>query len=209
MVSRHALHPKLSAIPRAYNYPVRPGTWLVDLAGSFPNAQFTGTDISTSLFPHTPPSNIAFLEQDISKPWPMDLLNKYDLVHQRLVLLHHGPNLTNIINGLCELVKPGGWIQLVEGDINDHTQVGPAGTQFLTVVSEFVSTLGGSGDFLDRIPDLLDKNGFDRVQVRHFTTRLGALNEDETARNVQAEMHRGPPTMIGGMLKGELCFSPR
>ena len=178
------------------------GTWLVDIAHTFPKAILTGTDISTSFFPASPSPSLTFFEQDISKPWPQDQKGKYGLVHQRLVLLAHGPNLARIMAGLGSLIKPGGWIQLIEMDLNERSGLGPAGVQFLTLLTEFIGVMGGQTDFLDVIPKLLEENGFEHVAVKHYSTKVGAKNEDEGARQIQAEMHRGPPTMIGGMLKG-------
>lgn len=52
--------------------------------------------------------------QDINKPWPESWNNTFDFVHQTLVLFQAGAKQRDAINSLAKLVKPGGYIELME-----------------------------------------------------------------------------------------------
>ena len=64
------------------------GIWAIGVAISHPHAPVDGIDICNAMFPfddHQPP-NLQLSCQDMKAPFPTDLLEKYDLVHVRLVV---------------------------------------------------------------------------------------------------------------------------
>ncbi|PWY96546.1 hypothetical protein BO94DRAFT_619655 [Aspergillus sclerotioniger CBS 115572] len=97
------------------------GTWLRSLAELYPNQTWSlhGVDIGSALFP--PPSaeepSIDLREMDIRKPVPEHLqwVEKFDIIHQRLLIWGlKSPEWPQTLSNLCSLLKPGGWMQLVE-----------------------------------------------------------------------------------------------
>jgi gliotoxin biosynthesis N-methyltransferase len=60
---------------------------------------------------------VSFRKQSIFDPWPADWTGTFDLVHQRLILnALDGKASQSVVESLFALVKPGGWIQLLEID---------------------------------------------------------------------------------------------
>lgn len=52
---------------------------------------------------------------------PEEWKNNFDLVNQRLVLNHFKPeDIKKVVRQLFNCVKPGGWIQLVEYNVDTH-----------------------------------------------------------------------------------------
>lgn len=78
------------------------------------SATLIGTDIGEDRFPDPPRPGITMQVQDINKPWPESWNNTFDFVHQTLVLFQAGAKQRDAINSLAKLVKPGGYIELME-----------------------------------------------------------------------------------------------
>ncbi|KAJ4391002.1 hypothetical protein N0V93_004601 [Gnomoniopsis smithogilvyi] len=99
------------------------GRWLRELRklqGS--NHEYVGTDITTSfLTSDLPDDNIIYRAWDITKQWPQELLPGFDVVHQRFVLgAIRKAELHRTVSNLTHLVRPGGWIELLESDVRQE-----------------------------------------------------------------------------------------
>src|SRR5438105_3833067 len=98
------------------------GTWLLDLPGLYPQYEWSlhGVDIGSALFPPNtgPYASLDLHELDARAPPPPGLgwESTFDLVHQRLLIWgfqkHEWPS---VLKNYLSLLRPGGWIQLVEG----------------------------------------------------------------------------------------------
>jgi hypothetical protein len=110
------------------------GRWLKDLQREQGTRhEYIGTDITESFFPSHPPQSgdsqpekendvdaITYKTQDITKAWPQDWADSFDVVHQRFVLgAVRIEQLENAVANLIGLVKSGGWIQLMESDVSE------------------------------------------------------------------------------------------
>ncbi|CAG8689867.1 1411_t:CDS:2, partial [Gigaspora margarita] len=100
-------------------------SWVFDMATTFPSANFTGVDIS----PHQPfqikPFNVTFVTANVMDGLPFQN-NSFDFIHQRLLFSSYKTSQWNfVINELVRILKPGGYLELVELDpmVKD---VGPA-----------------------------------------------------------------------------------
>ncbi|KAL1599500.1 hypothetical protein SLS60_007303 [Paraconiothyrium brasiliense] len=96
------------------------GYWLVDLAHSLhPQARLVGTDIASQYFLKADkPANIELHLHNIFEAWPNEYINAFDLVHQRFVLpVCNDAQSLDSIQKLFTCVKPGGYIQLHDGDM--------------------------------------------------------------------------------------------
>lgn len=97
------------------------GTWLHDLSKLLPayNWNLHGVDIHEDIFPSP---ERAFVPLDLRKhdintefPATWNWQNSFDIVHQRLLIWGiKTENWPAAIQRLLRLVKPGGWIELVE-----------------------------------------------------------------------------------------------
>jgi len=96
------------------------GVWLVEVGEQYPNATLVGADNNPAHFTQIKklPPNLSFKTQSIFDPWPAEDKEAYDLVHQRCILALFSPAQGQAaIEGLYSLVKPGGYIQIIEGDL--------------------------------------------------------------------------------------------
>lgn len=96
------------------------GLWMLDVSESYPNAQFVGTDIIGKHFEQLEnlPASITFRILSVMDEWPEMDKNAYDLVHQRYCLaMFSAEKDKKIIKALFDLVKPGGYIQLVDANL--------------------------------------------------------------------------------------------
>jgi hypothetical protein len=113
--------------------------WLREVAETFPKScEFYGFDISTAQFPLVTslPGNVHFEQHNMLNPWPISLLQTFDLVHIRFVTVALATeewevavkNLIRLLSmlGLFEnyrhhlmllLIEPGGYLQWADTNI--------------------------------------------------------------------------------------------
>lgn len=157
------------------------GHWLSDLAASLPQSHdiaLIGTDVATARFSQASESSkITFTSQSIIKPWPSEWHNSFDLVHQRLVLGACGAfSHKEAIMNLAELVKPGGWIQMIEPDQVCGVNDGPAMHDFIVLVAWVFVSMGGTISYTAHIKEWLEDVGLTDVQERGIPLFLGAAS---------------------------------
>ncbi|KAL9549034.1 hypothetical protein MBANPS3_005398 [Mucor bainieri] len=149
-----------------------PAGWLFDMAEDFPNSQFHGIDI-TSTFPHdTKPSNCEFTIANITEkiPYPD---NYFDYIHQRLLIL----GLTNAnwdfaLKELLRVLKPGGYIELHEPDLQDLNNMGPLLKQLQYTMSNMLQTRGMPPKISNELQDRAAKAGFVDAQLQITPLKL-------------------------------------
>ncbi|KAJ4351511.1 uncharacterized protein N0V89_006854 [Didymosphaeria variabile] len=121
------------------------GVWLRDLQASIgPQHTFIGTDVEASYFPTNPPSNTSYHAQDATKPWPKDWSGKFDLVHQRFAIAVEGSESDTrlLVQRLIDMVKPGGWIQLVDLQEWISDTDGPAWQDYCICLRDMINAKG-------------------------------------------------------------------
>lgn len=159
------------------------GIWIRDVRQATGNASNTwvGTDIEESYFPTTPPSDTSYYRQSMTEPWPVDWRGSFDLVHSRMALPGVGLHpLGDVVRNLVALVKPGGWIQLVEMNWN-----GWEGGQKLGLLHDAMKQLLAmvtSGQGVDmglRVTAMLEDAGMTNLQHKIVSVPLGAKAKDE------------------------------
>ncbi|KAL4925544.1 class I SAM-dependent methyltransferase [Aspergillus undulatus] len=100
------------------------GVWLDEVSQVLDNNKnsqqhyYHGFDISSAQFPEElPMTDLHFSVQDITSPFPQEHLNKYDLVHVRLLIaaLEESEYKTALTN-ISAILKPGGYLQWEEID---------------------------------------------------------------------------------------------
>ena len=160
--------------------------WIRDLQSSIPlgsDATFIGTDLNAHYFPKEHGANTTYQVQDINQPWPTEWRNSFDLVHQRLVLAGAGLAQSTAIMHLGELVKPGGWMQLIEGENVPDPRDGPAMHHFIAIMKDVFRAMAVDGSFARHLYGWVQAAGFSEVQERVVDCYMGATNKDaELAR---------------------------
>lgn len=88
--------------------------------------------------------------------------------------------LQSTVKGLVDLVKPGGYIQLVEMDW-DEWNAGPAGEEFMTACRDlFTMVTGGQAiDMLPKLIPMLKELGLEDIQYKKFPINFGALASEK------------------------------
>ncbi|KAI0110942.1 hypothetical protein GGR51DRAFT_510583 [Nemania sp. FL0031] len=154
------------------------GTWLRDFAGSVATVQHKlyGTDLNPTEFPSDDPPGTVYQEQDVRKPWPKDWEGQFDLVHQRLVLVAAGPKQKEALLSLAGLVKPGGWIQVIEATNKLQKGCGPNMIAFVDLMNAIFASMGGDLDLAEHMPEWLKEAGFVDIDFVDIQTKMGATN---------------------------------
>jgi gliotoxin biosynthesis N-methyltransferase len=153
--------------------------WVRDFQSSLPATPahtFVGIDIDPSKFPQDPPAGTSYQVQDINKPWPEDWKNSFDFVHQRLAMVGAGPNGQGALKNLSELVKPGGWIQLIEAENVPEESDGPAMHDFVQVMKDIFVFVGAGLKLSHQMAEWLKADGFADMEERVFVCQMGATN---------------------------------
>jgi SAM-dependent methyltransferase len=127
----YLLHPTVlkAASPQCRIADIGAGScaWLLELATSLPESlQLDAFDISAEQFPvaSTLPSNISLHTADVKLPFPVELHEKYDIIHLRLLVCALEKDDWELVTRNClKLLKPGGIIQWDEGDHFNSKQV--------------------------------------------------------------------------------------
>lgn len=150
-----------------------------------------GTDIVPSFFPKPEerPQGVEFRVQSITSPWPETDKNSFDLVHQRLGLFGTGENLSKAVTGLVGLVKPGGWIQIVDADLTgpEADSDSPMAPAVRLIKMLLGKSLDDSDAYGANLKNLLEGEGLVAVEERVLGVRFGALNTNHTLAQKSTE----------------------
>ncbi|CAG8958460.1 hypothetical protein HYFRA_00009774 [Hymenoscyphus fraxineus] len=130
---KRAMSGELVRVPLSKTQPIRildsatgDGFWMLDVSKQYPLASFVGTDLFPNHFKQLKnlPASISFKAQNVLSDWPDEDSNAYDLVHQRHCIGQFSPEkAAAVIKRLFSLVKPGGYLQIVEAS-NTHFDAG-------------------------------------------------------------------------------------
>ncbi|KAI0146900.1 hypothetical protein GGR57DRAFT_494179 [Xylariaceae sp. FL1272] len=176
----------LSASPlRIIDSGTADGTWLRDLHASTAPVEHKlyGTDVSESEFPDDSALGIVYWIQDVKQPWPKDWEGQFDLVHQRLVLVAAGAEQKKATLAYAGLVKPGGWIQLIEATNELREGYGPNMRAFVQLMRAIFKHMGADVDLMQHLAGWLEEAGFTDIKSRDIEMKIGATNpEPDLAR---------------------------
>ena len=136
---------------------------------------YIGTDSVERMFPNNLPKSITLQVQRIDNPWPQNWSKSFDYVHQRLVLPGcESCSAATAVKNLCDLVKPGGWIELLE---QDHNCPNPGAFDKAEGMIREIFTVNGFGyDYPLRMKGWLEDAGMEDVRQEVFDVLVGALN---------------------------------
>lgn len=164
-----------------------------------------GYDTMQSFFPSTVPPHTTFAIHDIAQPWPTELQGTCDLVHQRFTIPGGTKDATpqQIVHNLCQLVKPGGWIELVEMDVTG-TVHGPAMRDAWAATGAFLTAAGAGTDYAKNMAGWLREEGFENVRDEHVDLDVGARIKDAEWATRSAKVLGEAFTGVVGACKSEL-----
>ncbi|KAI8811325.1 S-adenosyl-L-methionine-dependent methyltransferase [Cladochytrium replicatum] len=154
------------------------GIWLAEMERDFPNGQYWMVDLPVNMWPDTQFINnskrLKIVESSSLSQLPF-LDNCFDYVHEQAQLfITPESSWPPVISELTRVIKPGGYIDLVELDPHPSTFPTPLVANFLNV---HLGKMRAGGFFLrgaSRVEELLDATGqFTDVQVVRYTAPIG------------------------------------
>ncbi|KAI0899479.1 S-adenosyl-L-methionine-dependent methyltransferase [Annulohypoxylon nitens] len=165
------------------------GYWLSQFQAALKDpasATLIGTDLQDR-FPDPPRPGISMHIQDINAPWPEPWKQSFDFVHQTLVLFQAGTKQREAVSALGELVKPGGWIELMEPEYEKGDNVEVAYGQFHDMMQELWAMRGTKWDFAKGIEGLVKEAGFEEVVSTVLMVGMGPKHRDPEMREVSVQ----------------------
>lgn len=180
------------------------GYWLFDLRndiGTGHGHTFIGVDIDATRFPSKYPEDVTLQAQDTSAPWPSEWRDSFDLVHQRFGIMVTGKNPHDVLHLLLSLVKPGGWIQIVEPNYVAGDGDPLSNQQYLYLVREVIARQGNA-HVLPQLRNWIEEAGFVNVKEDLVTTPMGAKISDPEFRELNVE---SMVTAIDGIVSRVKC----
>ncbi|KAI1871960.1 uncharacterized protein JN550_004163 [Neoarthrinium moseri] len=189
------------------------GYWLSQLQANLKDpgsCTLIGTDIQDRHLRALPPG-ISFQIQDILQPWPESWKSSFDLVHQTLVLTVAGPRQREAVNAVLELVKPGGWVELMEPDGEAGDDDGPAHQQFVAMMNEIGVWLGAPKGFSKDLEGYLLDAGFLDVKTVVLPGGTGPKLPDSGMReaSIQSAVISGKNVIATGKRKTPASYPQR
>ncbi|KAI7878174.1 S-adenosyl-L-methionine-dependent methyltransferase [Lichtheimia hyalospora FSU 10163] len=142
-----------------------PAAWTTEMAKDYPNSTFHGVDIAPRCST-VPPSNCHFHTKNLveEKPFPDESL---DYIHQRLLVLGLlEKNWDKVIAQHMQMLKPGGWIELVEVPFRVLKNGGPKATKIMNAVAKAGDDKGLNMDIPFQLEERLKKAGAVNIKMR-------------------------------------------
>ncbi|KAK4500132.1 hypothetical protein PRZ48_008318 [Zasmidium cellare] len=153
------------------------GRWLQDLAKSVAPTQhsYVGTDVADGAFPDHAPENFTFVKQSITDPWPDSWKGSFDIVHQRFTLAAAAKlGLLPVVRSLADLLKPSGWMQLIEPDTDAIPGNAASASQFIDMIEAIVAFSFGHARAFKDLDQVMKDAGLINVQRREVMVPWGA-----------------------------------
>ena len=181
------------------------GYWLVDLSSNMhTTSKLVGADIAPQHFiPRSElPDQVELINHDICHTWPASFHNHFDLVHQRFVLMAaNDTNTTKAIQNLVDCVRPGGWIQLHDGDM-DTIEEGDehrAMMKFREIARTGWQMLGFNLSPGPKLNEWLKERGLINLEERVLNVKCGKSSSDVGQGEKLVQMLLGHSTICPGL----------
>ncbi|CAG8440015.1 7232_t:CDS:2 [Dentiscutata heterogama] len=118
-----------------------PGVWTLDMATNFPEVHFTGVDFAPIQPNENNPENVTFIQTNALEGLPFED-NTFDYVFQRFLNVGYPRDKwVFIINELVRVLKPGGYLEMMEDDI----EPGNMGIMTNKLVTAMIDDLESNG----------------------------------------------------------------
>ncbi|KAF5229090.1 hypothetical protein FAUST_10642 [Fusarium austroamericanum] len=164
------------------------GTWAIDFADEYPNAEVIGTDISP-IQPDWIPPNLKFEIEDCTQEWTFQP-DFFDFVHMRYLYgsISDWPALFKEAYRAC---RPGGWVESHEASPRMESDDGSVTEG--SAMNEWGKFFIEGGRKLNRTFEIIDKDlqiqgmkeaGFVDVKVWDYKAPIGGWAKDDRCREV-------------------------
>ncbi|KAL3470654.1 S-adenosyl-L-methionine-dependent methyltransferase [Aspergillus californicus] len=166
------------------------GCWAIDVAEQNPDCEVIGVDIYPHMNPDDIPENLWLQVDDLNDTFTFSS-NYFDLVHSRL--LAAGINRSrwvSYIQDIKRVLKPGGWVQMVEiyfnvqsdnGSINEGHALRQWSLELMRSMEEIKDLRVGT-----RLKTLMVAAGFTEVDIKMIPLPLSPWSDNPTSRDIGA-----------------------
>ncbi|KAF2785901.1 hypothetical protein K505DRAFT_344265 [Melanomma pulvis-pyrius CBS 109.77] len=161
---------------------------------------FVGTNIANADLPREHPANFRYQTQDINKPWPAEFSSNFNLVHQRLVFGGY-TDTKAIVQNLSALVKPGGWIQLIEVEDKSSANDGPAVQNYIQLMRDTFGAIGARFGDINKAWVWLEEVGFEHLHEKLIEIKYGARIPNENLARKGVWMNKAIATPLSKFAK--------
>ncbi|KAG2175148.1 hypothetical protein INT44_007636, partial [Umbelopsis vinacea] len=149
------------------------GTWILEMANAYPNSHFTGIDVSSTWPTEIRPHNCNFVVGNIVHELPFEE-NSFDYIYMRLV----GMGVPNeqyptVLSHLYKVLKPGGWIELVEID-GDQVYRGKRTNVFWNAVLQYLEMRGFKEGIVKNLDEKVVDAGFVNIDGMRIRIPVGS-----------------------------------
>ncbi|KAL4751673.1 hypothetical protein BDW72DRAFT_88902 [Aspergillus terricola var. indicus] len=184
------IFPPIPRLRRVLDCGYGTGSWAIDVAEQNPDCEVIGIDIYPFMNPDDTPENLWLQVDDLNRPFTFPS-NHFDLVHSRL--LAAGINRSrwpSYIRDIKRVLKPGGWVQLVEiyfnvqsdnGSICENHALRQWSSQLMRSMEDIKDLRVGN-----RLKTLLMAEGFTEVDAKMIPLPLSAWSDNPTSRDIGA-----------------------
>lgn len=124
----------------------------------------------------------------MTKSWPESWNESFDFVHQRMALPAAGKaEVLGTLRAFVRLVKPGGWIQLVEPD--HSVSRGPAMSDFFRLLNDIFTFMGTGPNYAKQLKTWMQTDlGLVEVEERIFDIPIGHGSCNDTISSKSSKM---------------------
>ncbi|KAJ5172805.1 hypothetical protein N7492_005398 [Penicillium capsulatum] len=163
-------------------------SWAVDVAEQNPDCEVIGVDIAPHMSPDDVPENLWLQVDDLNRTFTFPT-NHFDLVHSRLLATGiHRARWPSYIRDIVRVLKPGGWVQMVEiyfnvqsdnGSITDDHALRKWSKQYLRSLEDRKELRIGS-----TLRNLFTSAGLKEVDTKMIPLPLSAWSPDPRMREI-------------------------
>jgi SAM-dependent methyltransferase len=164
-----------------------------------PTAQLVGADVMPSFLPKQDPSgSIRYVIQDICEPFASDLQAAFDLTLVRFVLAGSARvGIEAAVNHLVSSLKPGGWLQVLEMDVEDMSDCGPAVKDLFFILRSLFTKISMGPNWAPGLEAVFKDAGLENVSVQRIGFPAGKKMGNETdSRNSMEPFKITIPSLI-------------
>ncbi|CAO3633949.1 unnamed protein product [Cunninghamella blakesleeana] len=156
------------------------GSWILEMAVDFPNADFYGIDIA-DMYPTTiKPSNTYFQQHDILQGLPFEN-ETFDYVFMRqMTICTTKSELIQLLEEICRVLKPNGYIEIIDAEYKIQ-RPGPVSYKLINehLIDILKTSYGIENDLSTQLTTLLmttqtnQGEGFIDIRQQRVTIPLG------------------------------------
>ncbi|KAJ3753624.1 hypothetical protein EV360DRAFT_74367 [Lentinula raphanica] len=155
------------------------GIWAIDFSADHSSKgidiDIECIDITAQQYPEISPPNIHFSVHSITS-LPPQWTNTFSYAHQRLIVLAMNDALwRSAIKELFRVLKPGGWLELVEFETKrfHYSGVGPSSEKLCSVAEKLFTAKGIVQGVSDYLRPLLAETGFVDIDCQNRDVPVG------------------------------------